>query len=189
MCERSNRVRVPASVHYAIKIKTLVIDGLFTLALLTLIGCDLPFSVPATISQTGGLPTLRHLNWGASYYDHGVYSPDGRWIAVLAGPDFSKSHLEVLSPDGHTQYDLSGWGCGQWYFFDYAWLPDGRLSCIRADSTDGVYMLCIGGYPFHSCDRKPFSSELGVEAKGAVWATDGAYLLLAAYAAANDKID
>jgi len=171
------------------KLKSLVVSILLMVALLALVGCNTPFGAPTTISQTSGLPTLHHLNWGASYYEHALYSPDGRWIAVLAGSDFSKSHLEVLSPDGHTQYDLSNWNCGLWEFFDYAWLPDGRLSCIRADSTDGVYMLCVGSYPFHTCDRKALSSDLRGEAKGAVWTTDGAFLLLAAYAEANGKVD
>ncbi len=92
--------------------------SMLMVVLLAITGCDLPFSAPATIAQSGGLPTLRHLNWGASYYDHVLYSPDGRWLAVLAGDDFSTSHLEVLSPDGRTQYDLSSWGCGQFFFFD-----------------------------------------------------------------------
>lgn len=143
--------------------------------LLAITGCQLPGSVPATIAQRGGLPTLRHLDWGAHYYAHALYSPDGRWIAVLAGDDFFTSHLEVVSPDGKTQYDLSSWGCGQFFFFDYVWLPDGRLSCIRAN--EGVFLLCIGAAPFHTCTRIPLDARLDIQADGTVWTPDGAHLL------------
>jgi hypothetical protein len=76
-------------------------------ALLT--GCYLP---SGDWAQRGSLPSLHHLEWGCDYYGHPLWSPDGRWIALLAGPDFATSHLVVLTPDGRTHYDLNAWDCG-----------------------------------------------------------------------------
>ncbi len=85
------------------------------LAPLTLIACALaPMpSSGAVVTQGQLLPTLRHLDWGFAAINHPVWSPDGRWIAVLAGDDYAGAHVEVVSPDGQTKYDLSSWHCGE----------------------------------------------------------------------------
>lgn len=157
------------------RIERWITAAVLIVVLLIAVGCDSPLSSPSTITQSGGLPTLHHLDWGFEFTNHALWSPDGRWLAVLAGSEFAKSHLEVISPDGKTRFDLSNWGCGQYLLFDYAWLPDGRLSCIRAN--EGAFLLCIGAYPFQQCERSAVDSRLDIQADGAVWAADNAHLL------------
>jgi WD40 repeat protein len=159
---------------------------LLALALLSLTACGLlPFaSSPTTITQGQGLPTLRHLDWGFAAIHHPVWSPDGRWIAVLAGYDYAGAHVEVVSPDGHTRHDLSNWGCGEGPEPDYAWLPDGRLSCITRETP--YPRLCIGAAPFGSCVAVRLSQEIIGDQQGLAWTPDGRLALYAARS--NDGI-
>lgn len=149
------------------------------LAVLTLAGCDLIPTPPSIIVQGHGLPTLRHLDWGFSSIQHPVQSPDGHWVAVLAGDDYAGAHVEVVSPDGHTRYDLSGWGCGEGPDPDYGWLPDGRLSCINRDTP--YPRMCIGAAPFTSCIATYLTEAIDGGQRGLAWTTDGRFALFPAW--------
>ena len=145
------------------------------LALVTGSGCS-PFT-PATRSQGNGLPTLHHLDWGFAWNSLARWSPNGRWIAFLAGSNLGDTHLEVVSSDGAQRYDLSSWGCGGFHDFDIAWLPDNRLTCIRASSY--VFRLCTGLPTATSCQSKDLAHALQVIGSGAVWSPDGDHLIVA----------
>lgn len=154
---------------------------LFIVSLLPMLaGCtDFPFpSNSAVLTQGHGLPTLRLLDWGFFAVQRPVWSPDGRWIAVLAGEDFAGAHVEVVSPDGKTRYDLSSWGCGDGPDPDYAWLPDGRLSCINREVP--YPQLCIGAAPFTSCAATRLDMELSTCQCGFAWTPDTRLVLLSA---------
>ena len=140
-----------------------------TLTLLTACG---PFPTsPSVVTQGQGLPSLRHLDWGFAAINHPVWSPDGRWIAALAGDDYAGAHVEVVSPDGQTKYDLSSWHCGEGSDPDFAWLPDGRLSCINGDTP--YPQMCIGAAPFNSCTATHLSQEIIGDQRGLAWTPDG----------------
>lgn len=141
--------------------------------------CDLLPAPPAVITQGHGLPTLRLLDWGFAAIHHPVWSPDGHWIAVLAGDDYAGAHVEVVSPDGQTRYDLSGWNCGEGPEPDFAWLPDGRLSCINSGTT--YPRMCIGAAPFSSCVARYFATAIGGGQRGLVWTADGQSALFSAW--------
>ncbi len=147
-------------------------------AAMALTGCGLS---PATYTQDAGLPTLHHLDWGIPFFQSANWSPDGRYIAGLAGDDYSRSHLQVITPDGRTRYDLGSWGCGEAESFDFAWLPDGRLSCIHGDPFEPP-KLCIGAAPFASCQGVwlPDTVRTYGNMPGAVWTPDGSSLIVAA---------
>lgn len=135
-------------------------------AMLTSCGAPAP-----SLAQGGGLPTLRRLDWGFPYVDSAVWSPDGHWIAVLAGADSAVNHLEVVSPDGRPRYDLSGWHCGSIVDFAIAWLPDGRLSCLTSNGY-----LKIGAFPFSSFQSVPVSRPISPQ-PGSAWTSDGKFLI------------
>ena len=146
-------------------------------SLLTLTACTLvPTPVSsAVVTQGQGLPTLRHLDWGFAAIHYPVWSPNGRWIAVLAGDDYAGAHVEVVSPDGQTRYDLSRWGCGEGVDPNFAWLPDGRLSCINRDTP--YPRMCIGAVPFTSCTATRLSAAIGGGQLGLAWTPDGRSVL------------
>ncbi len=152
----------------------------FALALVGLVGCG-PSPTSDTLSQQGGQPSLRRLEWGFSFYGGATWSPDGRWIALLVGPGVA-AHLEVLSPDGSTKHDLGSWGCGQVTRpFSFAWLPDGELSCVTGDGR-----ILVGGDPFASPRTIELSGLLHPEAQGSVWAPDGSVLIVNSGTLPND---
>jgi Tol biopolymer transport system component len=132
------------------------------------------------VAQGGGLPALHRLDWGIPDVLYAVWSPDGRWIAAMGGPDAGTVHLEVVSPDGGKRIDLSGWHCGSADgLWGIAWLPDNRLSCFAADAP--LYRMCIGAEPFASCLPVALPTALRTSPQeGAVWSPDGRYLLLPA---------
>ncbi len=140
--------------------------------ILTLSGCALP---GGEVVQGGGLPTLRHLDWGFPYYEGANWSPNGRWIAVWAGPGVSQTHLVVLSPDGRARWDLRAWGCNNddALLSSLAWLPDSTLSCITDTGT-----LVIGAYPFTSPTIVPVQPTLAPEERGATWTPDGTTMIV-----------
>jgi hypothetical protein len=145
-------------------------------ALTSLGGCAAPFG--GTILQGGSLPTLRPLDWGFPDNDQGVWSPDGRWIAVNSDSPAVDTHLQVVSPDGRERHDLTRWGCASPTTYDYAWLPDGRLACIQ--TLLPPYQMCIGAAPFTACTVVPLPKTIQTSSEGAVWTPDGQDLLLAA---------
>lgn len=160
--------------------KTVAIGVAITLltVILSLTACGLFPASPSVIAQGQGLPSLRHLDWGFTAIHHPVWSPDGRWIAVLAGDDYAGAHVEVVSPDGQTRYDLSSWHCGEGSEPDYAWLPDGRLSCINR--VPPYPQLCIGVAPFSSCTAAHLSKEILGDQRGLAWTPDGRSVLFPA---------
>lgn len=171
-------MREPRGGRWSTRGIVLFLPLLCVLCALSFGGCD----YTATITQGSGLPALRHLNWGVAFFQDALWSPDGRYIAGLAGDDYASSHLQVITPDGRTRYDLKNWGCGEAESFDFAWLPDGQLSCIRADPSDPPNRMCIGAAAFTSCERTIISdSILATTMAGAVWAPDSSYLIVAAH--------
>lgn len=156
---------------------------LMLLLVLTLAGCNLIPSSPTVIRQENGLPTLRLLDWGFYGFYRPVWSPDGRWIAVMAGLTETTSRLVVISPDGQTKYELSDWGCGDGLDPEYAWLPDGRLSCINAEKP--YSQLCIGGPPFSTCTATHLDQNINGSRLGLAWTLDGQSALFTAWP--NDK--
>lgn len=153
--------------------------ALVTIAI-TITACTLP-PAPSTgdiLTQGHGLPSLRHLDWGFAAINHPTWSPDGRWIAVLAGDDYAGAHVEVVSPDGKTRYDLSTWGCGLGADPEFAWLPDGRLSCINRDTP--YPQMCIGPAPFSSCVARHVATAISGGQRGLVWTADGQSALFSA---------
>jgi WD40-like Beta Propeller Repeat len=161
-------------------VKALTIGVAITLvaALLSLAACGLFPSSPPVVTQGHGLPSLRHLDWGFAAINHPVWSPDGRWVAVLAGDDYAGAHVEVVSPDGQTKYDLSSWQCGEGVYADFAWLPDSRLSCINGDTP--YPRLCVGAAPFRTCAAQRLSEPLGGAQLGLAWTPDGRSVLFPA---------
>ena len=155
------------------------------LVVLVLAGCDLIPVPPAVITQGHGLPTLRRLDWGFPEVNHPVQSPDGRWVAVLAGDDYAGAHVEVVSLDGKTKYDLSSWNCGEGPDPDYAWLPDGRFSCINREKP--YSQLCIGRLPFNSCTATHLDEDIDGCQCGLAWTPDGRSALFTAWP--NDGSD
>jgi dipeptidyl aminopeptidase/acylaminoacyl peptidase len=177
-CIRTQAIRVPKATRTTSLLPFIL--GLL-IVLLVLTGCSL-LPTPtnsAVVRQGHGLPTLRLLNWGFAAIHHPVWSPDGRWIAVIAGEDFAGGHVEVVSPDGQTRYDLSGWGCGEGPDPDYAWLPDGHLSCINRDAPYPT--MCIGTAPFTSCTATRLTAAIGGGQRGLVWTSDGQLALFSAW--------
>jgi Tol biopolymer transport system component len=136
--------------------------------------------------QGGGLPSLRHLDWGYAYYQTATWSPDGRWIALLAGSDTAHVHLVVLSPDGRTRYDLNAWGCDESGVlgFSYAWLPNNAVSCL---SDTGK--LVIGAAPFRTPTTISALPRLtpGVE-EGATWTDQGTGLIVTSLTDPTDPV-
>src|SRR5262249_24176620 len=124
------------------------------------------------------------LDWGAAFTGRPQWWPDGRWIAANSGPDLSDAHLWVISPDGRERHDLASWGCGAFPANNYAWLPDGRLSCIQ--THDQPYHMCVGAAPFVTCDALSPPNAFEVDNVGATWTPDGNSLLLAASARRSD---
>jgi Tol biopolymer transport system component len=122
------------------------------------------------------LPNRRHLNWGYNYFEDARWSPDGHWIAVMAGTDPANSHFVVLSPDGQTRKDLSSWGCGDYFSYTYAWLPDSALSCITNDGQ-----LIIGAAPFTAPVAVALHALLLTSDGGATWAPQGTGLIVTSY--------
>jgi Tol biopolymer transport system component len=152
------------------------------LCVLALASCALPvpFHDSTVLTQHDGRPSLHRLSWGYPYVESGVWSPDGRWIALVAGPDFSTSHLAVVSADGRTRNELPGWDCDEPRAFDFAWLPNGRLSCLTG-RVRGQQHLCVGDAPdFAACERIAVSGEVGMTGDGSSWAPDGQTLWVAA---------
>ena len=145
--------------------------GLLLVGFLLVGGCGLP---RAPITQGAGLPVLRPLDWGYGYVGTPTWSPNGRWIAILAGNDYAGSQLAVVSPDGHYRQDLSAWGCGYAPTFSFAWRPDSSLSCVN-----NAGRLITGAYPFTKPKARAVSPPLHPYDNGATWSPDGTYLLVA----------
>ncbi len=160
--------------------KLIMLVTLLMVALLPalLAACGLFPASPPRMRQGQGLPTLRHLDWGFGAIHHPVWSPDGHWIAVLAGDDYAGAHVEVVSPDGQTKYDLSNWRCGDAPTLNFAWLPDGRLSCL--DDEAPYPRMCIGAAPFSSCTAMHLSDAIGGGQRGLTWTPDGRSVLFPA---------
>jgi Tol biopolymer transport system component len=164
--------RGPHTLH------ALVWVGLLTLSLS---GCALPAT---TVFQGSGFPPLHQLDWGFPYYEGATWSPNGRWIALWAGPGVAQTHLVVLSPDGRAQWDLSRWGCGSDELLStLAWLPDSSLSCITDTGT-----LVIGAYPFTSPTTVPVQASLDPAEKGATWTADGTAMIVASLTDPADPV-
>ena len=162
-------------------VKALAIGVAITLltVILSLTACGLFPRSPSVVAQGHGLPTLRHVDWGFGAIHHPVWSPDGRWIVVLAGDDYAGAHVEVVSPDGQTRYDLSSWHCGEGVDPNYAWLPDGRLSCINRDTP--YPQMCIGTAPFSSCAATHLAAAIDGGQRGFAWTPDGRSALFPAW--------
>jgi Tol biopolymer transport system component len=134
----------------------------------------------ATLGQSQGLPALHRLNWPASYYAKAVWSPNGRWIAALVGPDYATSQLGVIGPDGKYHRDLSGWGCGESDSFTFAWLPDSSLSCLSESGK-----LIIDSYPFTHPHSVSYNANL-VLGNGGVWLPRGTTFIISSLVDPSD---
>ena len=73
-------------------------------------------------------------------YDAGAWSPDGHWLAV-EGSDATVIALFSASGQSikylHLECEL---GAGE---EDFAWLPDGRISCYRAGSASILHLFTL----------------------------------------------
>lgn len=150
--------------------------------LLTFAGCALPvpFHDSTVLTQHDGRPSLHRLSWGYPYVDSAAWSPDGQWIAVLAGPTSVNNHLAVISRDGQTHHDLATWNCADAGEFDFAWLPDGRLSCVSG-GRPGEEHTCISTVPpFASCQVVTLPRDIGLTGTGSGWSADGQTLWISA---------
>lgn len=157
------------------------------ISLLPLLCGALPYLfVRTTLTQGDGLPSLHRLEWGSPYVGNATWSPNGKWIAVLGGPDYGSDavHLEVLTPDGRLVQNLSSWHCGRGITtFTFAWRSDNSLSCIDEQE------LLIGSYPFMSVQR--FSMHpypLSPRQDGGAWLPDGQTCLVVSDASPTDGI-
>ncbi|HEU5440303.1 MAG TPA: hypothetical protein VFU88_13515 [Ktedonobacterales bacterium] len=153
------------------------------LCLLVLASCAPPqLPIFGVRTQRDGRPTLHRLSWGYDFVRAPDWSPDGQWIALVAGSDFPSSHLAVVSADGRVRHDLSSWDCGLPNEFDLVWSPDGRLGCIgEHDRTPGITRLCVGTPPaFGSCQDVALPQDVGSTGSGSAWAADGQTLWISA---------
>ncbi len=151
------------------------------ISLLPLLCGALPYLfVRTTLTQGDGLPSLHRLDWGARYVGYATWSPNGKWIALLAGSDFGSDdvHLEVLTPDGRLVQNLTAWHCGHGITtLTFAWRPDNSLSCI--DDQE----LLIGASPFTSVQRFPMHPALlAAWHDGGGWSPDGQTCLVVSMA-------
>lgn len=137
------------------------------------VGCA--YIVP--VGQAPGLPQLHALSWGFNYVDEATWSPNGHWIALLAGDHVATSHLEVVSPDGRFKQDLSNWGCGLSYVFSFAWRPDNVLSCLNDTS------LITGAHPFTSFVVTLVQPHLMVQDRCLMWSPGGTFFIAASVTA------
>ncbi|HEX6543858.1 MAG TPA: hypothetical protein VF040_19035, partial [Ktedonobacterales bacterium] len=151
------------------------------IGVLAMAGCQAPTLDPTTLRQGHNLPDLHHLPWPSGYYSDAAWSPNGRWIAVLAGDDYAGSHLEVLSPDGKYHRWLTAWGCGNLGFFTFAWLPDSALSCM----TDSGHLI-IGSYPFTDPHTVAMNTALAAGHEGAAWLAQGPTLIVSSVTDPSD---
>ncbi|HEU5441718.1 MAG TPA: hypothetical protein VFU88_20715 [Ktedonobacterales bacterium] len=149
-------------------------------SMLVLASCALPLLPDLSVlHQRDGRPTLHRLNWGYAYVDSGVWSPDGRWVAAFAGPDYLADNPVVVSPDGRVRHSLTNWHCGLNGDFDFVWSPDGQLGCIVA--SDFGRRLCRGRAPaFRTCQEVRLPQELGRTGMGSTFSSDGQTLWIAA---------
>ncbi|HEU5438683.1 MAG TPA: hypothetical protein VFU88_05290 [Ktedonobacterales bacterium] len=134
------------------------------------------------LTQHGGRPSLRRLDWGYPYMDSGAWSPDGRWVSAHGGSDYLADNPVVVSADGRTRHTLTSWHCGLSGEFDFVWSPDGRLGCIVAnDLVPGTKRLCLGQPPsFASCQDVRLPQEVGRPGFGSTWSADGQTLWITA---------
>jgi Tol biopolymer transport system component len=73
-------------------------------------------------------------------YNAGAWSPDGRWLAV-EGSDVTVIALFSASGQSVNYLHLGcELGAGE---EDFAWLPDGRLSCYRAGSASVLHLFTL----------------------------------------------
>jgi len=73
-------------------------------------------------------------------YNAGAWSPDGRWLAV-EGSDTTVIALFSATGQSVTYLHLGcELGAGR---EDFAWLPDGRLSCFRAESASVLHLFTL----------------------------------------------
>jgi Tol biopolymer transport system component len=84
--------------------------------------------------------TLTPFSSDGNRYDAGAWSPDGHWLAVegsgrtvIALFSASRQSIKYL----HLECEL---GAGE---ADFAWLPDGRLSCFRAESASVLHLFTL----------------------------------------------
>ena len=153
--------------------------------MLALTSCGLPGTSPASsLAQNGGYPTLHRLIWGFSYVDSMQWSPDGHWIALLAGSDYATSHLEVVSPDGRKRYDLSSWECGDSTTFSFAWLANGALACVT--NTDRI---TTGTFPFSAHAITRMAPPLHPYDTGVTTSSDPGILIVSSLTSASDPVN
>ena len=134
------------------------------------------------LTQRDGRPNLHPLSWGYDFMRSAVWSPNGRWVAALAGPDYLTDYPVVVSPDGRTHHTLASWQCGLPNEFDLVWSPDGRLACISDDPhVSGARRLCASEpSAFQACENVSLPPAVGLAGTGSVWSADGATLWITA---------
>lgn len=73
-------------------------------------------------------------------YNAGTWSPDGHWLAV-EGSDATMIALFSASGQAVTYVHLGcELGAGE---EDFAWVPDGRISCFRAGSASALHLFTL----------------------------------------------
>ncbi len=119
--------------------------------------CLLVITSAGCISSSSS--SLTSFSSDGNRYNAGAWSPDGRWLAV-EGSDVTVIALFSASGQSVTYLHLEcELGAGR---EDFAWLPDGRLSCFRAESASVLHLFTLdrSGQPTHeSTISVPISSN------------------------------
>jgi len=84
--------------------------------------------------------SLAQFSSDGNRYDAGAWSPDGHWLAV-EGSDATVIALFSATGQSVTYLYLGcELGAGE---EDFAWLPDGRISCYRAGSASVLHLFTL----------------------------------------------
>ncbi len=96
--------------------------------------------VNSSCGSSSSSSSLTPFSSDGNRYDAGAWSPDGRWLAV-EGSD--RTVIALFSASGqsitylHLECEL---GAGE---EDFAWLPDGRISCYRAGNASVLRLFTL----------------------------------------------